>query len=179
MPNLHHITFSIGTRITDRTAEGRTEEERGKEHLHYEILVVAKTYDSANNALPVTDNVTYFPRCYGGTDLCFDSDWGWSKASLTMLPILNDIFREWQCIVEYLKYRVSLFPNRGFPGRDRPQHPLLHIDVLREGMDFRRATLRISGTTIMGILMVDGVLQFGVEDDRTWQELRNGRWEDL
>jgi hypothetical protein len=46
-------------------------------------------------------------------------------------------------------------------------------------MDFRRATLRISGTTIMGILMVDGVLQFGVEDDRTWQELRNGRWEDL
>jgi hypothetical protein len=27
--------------------------------------------------------------------------------------------------------------------------------------------------------MVDGVLQFGVEDDRTWQELRNGRWEDL
>jgi hypothetical protein len=95
LPNLHHITFSIGTRITDRTAEGRTEEERSKERLSYEILVVVKTYDSANNVLLVTDNVTYFPGCYGGTDLCYYADWGWGNAPITMLPILKDVFGEW------------------------------------------------------------------------------------
>lgn len=166
VPNLHHITFSIGTRITDRTAQLRTEEERSKKCQSYEILVVAKTYDSANKVLPVTDNVTYFPGCYGGTDLCCYADWGWSNAPIAMLPILKDIFREWQCVVEYLKHMATLFPDG-----DVAEHPLLHMDVLGEGMTFRRAILREASTTIFAL--------GGISTHSQLLELRNGRWEVL
>ena len=44
MPNLHHVTFKIATRITDRQ-EGRA----------HEILVTAKAFDSADNVLPSSD----------------------------------------------------------------------------------------------------------------------------
>ncbi|KAE9365181.1 hypothetical protein N431DRAFT_430690 [Stipitochalara longipes BDJ] len=157
IPNLHHVTFTIGTRITDR--------EEGRAH---EILLTAKVYDSADNVLPSSDGDGHY-------HLWMDVG-GWAYApAADLLPIVKDIFGDWKCVVEYLKYFIDKSESDDEPG----MHPLIHMDILGDGLAFRRATLRISGSTVFGVGIRDGALAQIFEDNRRWQELRNGRWVDL
>ncbi|KAE8450290.1 hypothetical protein EG329_006718 [Mollisiaceae sp. DMI_Dod_QoI] len=161
LPNLHHITFTIGTRIKDR--------EEGQAH---EIWLRAQAYDSADNVFPDPDGD---PSDDIGCGFFMDvGGWAGSPADL-LVPVLKDIFGDWRCVVEYLKYMIGISQSNDAPD----VHPLLHMDILGDGMTFRRATLRIAGSIVMGADMVNGVPTRIFEDNRTWQEFRNGGWEDL
>jgi len=165
LPNLHHVTFAIATRITVRE-EGRA----------LEILLTAKAYDSESHVLPDSGGDSPDLLGHWGPGLRFIMDvGGWAPSPADqLLPIVKDIFVDWKCIVEYLKSYV----NRD---DDEPplRHPLIHMDVLGEGLDFRRTTLRIAGTMAFGIGIRNGVPAQIFDDNRRWQELRIGRWEDL
>lgn len=78
--------------------------------------------------------------------------------------------------MEYLKYMINY---RLFSDDVPQEHPLIHMHILGDGPSFRKATLRISGVMTFGIGMRNGVPAQIFEDDIRWQELRNGRWEDL
>jgi hypothetical protein len=56
-----------------------------------------------------------------------------------------------------------------FPDGDVAEHSLLHMDVLGDGMIFRKATLRRASTMTYG--------PRGVSRHSKWEELRNGKWE--
>jgi hypothetical protein len=163
LPNLHHVTFTIGTRITDR--------EEGRAH---EILLTAKAYDSADNVLPDSDGD--YPGHYGpGLRFCMDVG-GWAYAPVNvLLPILRDIFGDWRCVVEYLKHFIDYSESDDGPDR----HPLIHMHILGDGTSFRRAKLRIYGSMALGAGIRNGVPTEIFEDNRRWQEFRNGRWEFL
>jgi hypothetical protein len=136
MPNLHHVTFTIGTRIADRQ-EGRA----------HEILLAAKGYDSADNVLPCLYG-NHSGYC-GGLDFWMDMG-GWAGEPVDqLLPIVKDIFGDWKCVVEYLKYMIELSESHGPP----LTHPLIHMNILGDGLAFRRATLRISGSIVSGIVI--------------------------
>jgi hypothetical protein len=159
MPNLHHVTFKIASRITDRQ-EGRA----------HEILVTAKAFDPADNVLREPEG-----NPAGRYSVWMDvGGWAGTPAS-HLLPILKDIFADWKCVVEYLKYIIK----HSQSGDEPVIHPLIHMDILGDGPTFRRSTLRISGTIVFGAGIRNGVPTPILEDDRRWQELRDGRWEDL
>lgn len=161
MPNLHHVTFNIATRITDRQ-EGRA----------HEILVTAKAFDSADNVLPSSD---LNPDGHYGVWMDVGG-WADAPAAAThLLPVLKNIFADWKCVVEYLKFFIDYSESNNQP----VIHPLIHMDILGDGPTFRRSTLRVSGTIVFGAGIRNGVPTPIWEDDRRWQELRNGRWEDL
>ncbi|KUJ20151.1 uncharacterized protein LY89DRAFT_472673 [Mollisia scopiformis] len=168
LPNLHHVTITIATRIVDRT-----EDPPGRCH---EILVVAKGYDSADNVFGNTDEDIDFMGCYGpGFRFCMDAG-GWADAPVNLLlPILRDIFGDWRCVVEYLKYMIRQIMARA----GTEAHPLVHMHILGDGLNFRREMLRIAGTIEIGFDIVDGAPTDISKNNMVWQVLQNGRWEDL
>jgi hypothetical protein len=75
--------------------------------------------------------------------------------------------------VEYLKYFIDHSESNNEP----VIHPLIHMDILGDGPTFRRSTLRVSGSIVFGAGIRNGVPTPILEDDRRWEELRNGRLE--
>lgn len=159
IPHVDHVEFTIGTRILDRP-EGRS----------HEIVLFAK-------ALDVNDEIVKLGDGYFG-DYYFDAG-GWPctpARAVMLLPILKDIFGDWKCIVEYLKYKMESLWHDEDPNWYLP-HPLIHMGILGDGMTLRRASVRCAGTIVTGFDPTRNGLIF--EDNRVWQELRNGIWEDI
>ncbi len=148
MPSLHHVTFKVATRITDR-----------EEFRAHEILVTAKAFESADNVLRTSDEN---PAGYYGVWMDVG---GWTDVPAAhLLPILKDIFADWKCIVEYLKRFI------GYSQSGEPLiHPLIHMDILGNSPTFRRNTLRVSGAIVFGA---------GIRDEfrlRSWRMTEDGK----
>lgn len=156
LPNLHHVTFAISTRILDRP-EGRA----------HEFLLNTTLYDADWKELPELQS----NDGYTG-DVFFDVG-GWPHTPLRpeLLPVLKDIFGDWKCVVEYFKSQAiyAMYPE------ERSSHPLFHMGILGDGEHLRRAEMRMAGTMTMGVINGDYVHK----DDRVWQEFYDGGWHDI